>query len=286
MISKNSYLLILTFNCNNNCVFCSTAANKKYFLTLEGIKKEVSQAKKQGKEIIVLFGGEPTVHPKFFDVLDFLCKEEFNVILESNLRLFSYKNLARKILNFGNILNIQTSLHGHNAELHDSLTRTKGSFDQTIRAIKNFFELGFQRSELSVNTVIVKQNLPYLEEIVKFEIQELEIKRIKFSFLEIVGNATHDLRHILPTFSEIKPKLKEVVDLSEFYRDVLFSIEKGPLCVCPNEKVNYIYELELITSERFFHPKKCYECQKIKKCMGIQKRYFELYGSDELTPFL
>jgi len=283
MITKDTKLIIPTLRCNNNCLFCSTSSSDGVFTPLKILKRKVIIAKNDGKDSITLFGGEPTIHPDFLKLVKFIGDEKLNLRLDSNLRLLSYKKFAKTILKYCNVISIQTSIHGHTAKIHDSITRTKGSFDQTIKALRNLSELGFDMDLIVPNTVMVKQNIRHLEKIVKFETIDLGLRNIKFSFLEITGRAKKNLNLLLPKFSEIKPYLNDAFEFSKSLSDISFSIEKGPLCICPNEKeINYIFEPELIHPQRFIHSKKCNKCSKISKCMGIYKEYLDLYGDSEL----
>jgi MoaA/NifB/PqqE/SkfB family radical SAM enzyme len=149
------FVLVLTGSCNNNCRFCYQ--ERKFFLDTEKARSLISEAKKSGENHINFFGGEPTIHPDFLGLVRYVKGQGLDFSLNSNLRLLSYKEVAEKIAGFDPVL-IQTSLHGHYPEIHDKLTRTPGSFEQTVKGIKNLLDLGYDPGRIVVNTVITKQN--------------------------------------------------------------------------------------------------------------------------------
>jgi len=117
--------------------------------------------KEGGCTYLELIGGEPTIRPDIVDLIKFAHQLNFkNVVMATNGRLFSYKKFAEKIIKAG-LTDLIFSIHGHNSKLHDSLTRSKGSFRQMMQGIKNVRALGLKR--LGTNTTIVKQNYRFLK---------------------------------------------------------------------------------------------------------------------------
>jgi organic radical activating enzyme len=77
--------LILTTLCNNNCSFCfahETLDKKGVILSLEDIKEVV--AFHRPEDNVKLLGGEPTLHPQFKEIMEFLKTVKNPVTLISN----------------------------------------------------------------------------------------------------------------------------------------------------------------------------------------------------------
>ena len=96
-------------------------------------------------------------------------------------------------------------MHGHNAEIHDLLTQSKGSFEQTIEAIKNIVELG---QEVITNTVVVKQNYKHLPEIAQLLV-DLKVSQFQFAFLHVIGGGDENFEKIAVSFTEAVPYIKK-----------------------------------------------------------------------------
>ncbi len=273
------FVLVLTGSCNNNCMFCYQ--DRDLFIENEKAKSLILEAKEKGETHVNFFGGEPTIHPNFFELIKYVKDQDLDFSLNSNLRLLSYKEVAKKIMDF-NPVSIQTSLHGHKSEIHDKLTRTKGSFEQTVQGIRNLLELVYNPDKIIVNTVITKQNMKYLEDIADFVMNDLKLPRTKFSFMEIEGNALKNIEKLLPRFKETYPFLEGVAKHAGKLNKKII-IEKGPLCFCPDiSNVSYIFEKVLIDTKRFVKSQSCSSCPLDEKCHGVHRNYTKLYPLDEL----
>ncbi|MFQ5891326.1 MAG: hypothetical protein ACE5HW_00855, partial [Candidatus Methanofastidiosia archaeon] len=55
-------------------------------------------------------------------------------------------------------------LHGHNAKIHDKITKTKGSFEQTIEGIKNLIDLN---QNIHVRAMVTFENYKHLFDLFK-----------------------------------------------------------------------------------------------------------------------
>lgn len=97
----------ITNDCNLNCPKCFTynRQDKKYYKTIEDTKQILDNLiAKNGKiDILDLTGGEPTLHPKLFEIFD-LCKD-YNIdrlMMNTNgLKILEDENLAIKLKEYG-----------------------------------------------------------------------------------------------------------------------------------------------------------------------------------------
>jgi len=273
------FVLVLTGSCNNNCMFCYQ--DKNFSLDTEKAKSLIMEAKDRGESHINFFGGEPTIHPDFFELVKYVKEEGLDFSLNSNLRLLSYRKVAKNIVDFEPV-SIQTSLHGHNAEIHDRLTRTDGSFEQATNGIKNLLDLGYERERILVNTVITKINMKYLEEIANLILNEIQLPATKFSFMEIERDAFKNAKELLPQYKEIYPFLEKAARHAQKSGKRIY-IEKGPICFCPDlSNVDYIFEKVLLDTKRFIQTPSCSMCPSHVKCDGIHRNYAAFYPVGEL----
>ena len=75
---KPDLVVSLTYHCNANCEYCYSKGLKKDMpnhITFENFKRIVQWLKKQGRNKIIVFGGEPTIHPEFKNILQY-CEDE------------------------------------------------------------------------------------------------------------------------------------------------------------------------------------------------------------------
>ena len=122
--------------CNSNCIMCTNpsdfqAKDPYQDYSFEQLKQRISKIQifdKKGNLVddkIILTGGEPTIHPNFFEILAFIREKYPPVIIEldTNGRRFCYPYFTKRVLSFGPV-NIYTSLHGYDSKTHDAITRT------------------------------------------------------------------------------------------------------------------------------------------------------------------
>jgi len=286
-ISGKSYIVNISYFCNSNCRFCYNfgGQNIEPKLSLEEIKKEIKKAKEKGYKIIALFGGEPTIHPNLFEILDFIKKNELFVRFETNGRIFFYPNFCKKIAKYKKIIfAFQISVHGLNSKIHDWATRTPKSFIQTIGGIINLKKY-LPKIDIASFTVINKKNFNHLLEISRFLVEKLKIKFLNFSFIDVSGRALLNSSSLVK-FSNIKPYLDRTLNYleeSEKQGKVLqFFIEKGPFCLLPRAYFqHYRFELELLAKNYIKH-KACYACPFNENCDGFSLGYINLFGFDGL----
>ena len=295
-------VIITGYQCNNNCRFCLNV-NKRNLnnKNTEQVKQEMLLARKQNSDYLELIGGEPSIRSDIIDLIQFAHKLKFNnVVMATNGRLFSYKKFAAKIIKAG-LTDLIFSIHGHNAELHDFLTQSKGSFKQMLKGIKNVRSLGLKR--IGTNTIIVKFNYKELEKIGKL-ILKLGFKNSEFIFVDPTYGAAYDnFIKFVPKISLAAPYIKKCLDLAR-NKNFHWVIRYVPLCYFA-DYLDQISELqETITFHtKHFAPdffnldvedsrkkiartktKKCANCRLYKQCEGIWKEYIKHYGDKEIKP--
>lgn len=138
----------ITNKCNMNCRHClnrSNDANTHSFedeFNCDEFDNIINQIIEAKPYTLCICGGEPTLSPYLFTIIDRISKSGILVNMVSNgyliNREFSIK-LKTAGLNF-----IQISIDGDNAETHDNFRCKKGAFDNAINAIKYLVEQKFQ----------------------------------------------------------------------------------------------------------------------------------------------
>lgn len=308
--NKNPQVLLLLtgFSCNNNCVFCSNVADRDFDLSQEEIFKKIEQGYNQGFGVLEFIGGETTIRPDFFKLINFAKKVGFKDIrLTSNGRIFSYPEFTKKTWKAG-INNIVISLYGHNKKIHEAATRTPGSFEQCIKGIKNITNL--TDIYLSINTVVFKLNYKYLEDI---GIYISKLKAKEWHPLEFLpdgrGEKTynslavpyHDLVSDINKAASLAGKELNQIDFFDF-----------PFCIfnsknLDNNDVNFITpkirldDIEMRGHNKSFRIKKtkkgkkiiyedkykiktnlCQKCVYYSQCGGMTLPYYKKYGDKKI----
>lgn len=167
----NVVWLALTYNCNNRCSWCYSASNEgksRDYLAREKIIPVLDFLKDLKIKRTILIGGEPTVYPHLYELLEEQEKRGIPVGMVTNGRRFSDESFAYEI-GKRRLKELTVSIEGHDAQTHDSITNIPGSYAEAITGIRNASKQGFN---VAVNTVITKNNREDLEKVVDSLINE------------------------------------------------------------------------------------------------------------------
>ncbi|MHB0998487.1 MAG: radical SAM protein [Armatimonadota bacterium] len=180
-------LLDVTERCNQKCSYCYVDSSYLHGKTwqepsLENIKEIAHKLKTVNPRYIIISGGEPLLRLDLVDILNIIqsiigCPVRIN----TNGTLLD-KSKCRELIPLIKCMLI--SLDGSCAEIHDSITGIKGSFDKTINGIKILKAEGMQ--EIVISPTIHKHNLHDLPNIISLA-KDLGVD-FSFSYLINPGN--------------------------------------------------------------------------------------------------
>jgi len=284
------------FLCNNNCRFCVQANKKKYGNRSTNEIKKILKQSSANYQIAVFTGGEPTIRDDIFELVNYAKKLGFKIIqIQSNGRMFAYRDFCQKIIKAG-ANEFALALHGHIPQLHNYLTNSQESFEQTCLGIKNLKKMN---QNVIMNTVITKPNYRHLPEIAKLFIN-LRVDQYQFAFVHALGNAAKNFDSIVPRKSLVQPYLKQGLRLG-IEAGIKVMTEAIPFCfmggyehylaenVMPHMK---IYDFGL-TVENFEKARRregktkglqCKQCRYFDQCEGPWKEYPAKFGWEEFKP--
>jgi radical SAM protein with 4Fe4S-binding SPASM domain len=171
----------LTVNrmCNLRCNWCYAKLsnyNANDNMELPLFEKLVNIACDLGVERYLLIGGEPTIHPSFFEFLKVL--REKSIVIVSNGIKMADKEFCKKMVKLKPDISIDISLKGaSNDEYY--INTGKAAFDLVIKAIHNLNDLNIKHS---ISYVITLANIQFLHSFFQ-AIRKADIKeRINLAF--------------------------------------------------------------------------------------------------------
>jgi MoaA/NifB/PqqE/SkfB family radical SAM enzyme len=263
--------------------------------TTDEVKKLLDEAIKDS-DSIVFTGGEPTIRKDIVELTSYAKRLGFRKIqIQTNGRMLAYRKLCEELISAG-ANEFSPALHGHTSELHDYLTRSKGSFKQTVAAIQILKSL---RMPIITNTVVVRSNYLHLVEIAQV-LTDLDVDQYQFAFVHPLGTAAEYFFSIVPRMKLIEPFIKKGLDVG-INKHKRVMTEAIPYCfmegyekyvaerIIPRTK---IFEGHLTIDDYTEHRltegklkgEKCRECVFYKVCEGPWREYPEHYGWDEFEP--
>nr|WP_218843937.1 mycofactocin radical SAM maturase [Naumannella cuiyingiana] len=151
----------LTYACNLACVHCLSSSGRRDpgELSTEQCKAVIDELERMQVFYVNIGGGEPTVRPDFFELVDYATDHRVGVKFSTNgVRLDERR--AREIA-ANDYVDVQVSLDGATAEVNDAV-RGPGSFDLAVRALDNLASAGMRNAKISV--VMTRHNISQLDE--------------------------------------------------------------------------------------------------------------------------
>jgi His-Xaa-Ser system radical SAM maturase HxsC len=275
----------LTFRCNNNCISCiidSRLSTKTGHLPWSEIKQRIDRLPKSC-DTVGITGGEPTITGNFFKAMAYLRDRRPGILvfLVSNGRMFSYPEFAKGFSNLGiRNLRVGIAIYSHDPVVHESITMSQGSWQQTIQGIKTLLGLGI-RVELRI--IVNRLNYASLDETARFISANLKgVERVVFINMKYTGNAFRNRREIFIRYSELAPYitraasilLKSGIDVRLFH---------FPLCTLP-EKYRELAKGVTKQKAELAFAKACKTCKSKKDCPMIWRTYLTMAGEEEFRP--
>ena len=123
----------ITSACTERCIHCYCEDYKSVFMPLEMFEKVIKEFRAQGGIQVGITGGECMLHPEFERFVRCVRENDLIVAVLSNLTLCNDKKI--QVLKEVEAT-VQVSLYSMNPETHDAITRRKGSYTETRRAIE------------------------------------------------------------------------------------------------------------------------------------------------------
>ena len=151
----------LTYACNLSCVHCLSSSGRRdpRELSTDECKAVIDELERMQVFYVNIGGGEPTVRPDFWELVDYATAHHVGVKFSTNGVKITPDVAAR--LAASDYVDVQISLDGATAEVNDQV-RGPGSFDTALRAMQNMADAGFSGFKISV--VCTRQNIPQLNE--------------------------------------------------------------------------------------------------------------------------
>ena len=241
----------ITNTCNLRCLHCcnDSTESSRSFLSEGDMYSIIDEMHKNNVIAVYLTGGEPTSHPAFSDIVNYLHTKNIDIALATN---GSYE-----ISQFIPILEtfnprkdgVFVSIDGID-ESHDTLRGQKGAFLRSLQTIKTLIA---HNIKLRISSVIWAGNKDQLENMVLLA-KNLGVQHIHFSILFSAGRARQNNIFIAP--HDYKYVVKRVDELIHKYTsaEFLVSMRRNELLSCNNTSCRAGENLVHITSTGVVYP--------------------------------
>lgn len=220
----------ITGECNLRCAHCYYLDGRPHEneMTNEEIKRIIEEMSAYGVGSISFSGGEPFMRKDFLEIAIYASNIGFKSVgVATNGTLIDCDIAPQlKVAN----LNVQVSIDGDNAEIHDKIRGMKGAFDLAIRAIKLLLREGI---DVSVCTTATKLNVDRIPDIIQL-MQDLDVKNYRVQGVMPIGRGKINVEELRLTPSRMK-KLVEYLESKKITVSSYNFTLKPP----PTEPVDY-----------------------------------------------
>lgn len=308
--------------CNNNCIFCMEEDREGREVTNSATSDESVRwilGRQAQYEEVCFTSGEPTTNkrlPHWVRMAKAAGARWISIM--TNGRALGYEAYTRALMAAG-LNRFYISIHGHTQKLHEGLTRTPGSFEQTVAGIDvvaRYRRLGIN---LHTSTVVTRRNLPHLADIYRF-LRAHGVEQVVFNVMQANGRANTFFEQLFPTYTDIATAAEAfLAEAGQRERPVQAYFVDIPLCTTtrlPDHNRGYVedyahYEppnpghdivadpesrrggasgelvqirrADLDDSARHKRPE-CRDCRHDAVCEGVWGNYVRRYGWHEFVP--
>ena len=187
----------LTYACNLQCVHCLSASGRRdpRELTAQECMRVVDELERMQVFYANIGGGEPTLRPDFWDLLDYSVAHHVGIKFSTNgvrLDRRAAQRLART-----DYVDVQISIDGATAGVNDAI-RGPGSFAMARRAMEALAEASF--GEFKISLVVTRHNVSQLD---KFkQMADAYGARLRVTRLRPSGRAADSWDDLHPTAAQ------------------------------------------------------------------------------------
>ena len=185
--------LYVSGSCNLACRHCwitpeyvgfeppENAENGQH-IPLAYVQKAIREGKPLGLGSIKLTGGEPTLHPKFRELVNLIAEAGLGITMETNGTLID-DSLAQFLRATPQFSFVSVSLDGADPETHDTMRSVPGSYQRAVDGIEALVKVGY---EPQIICTLHRGNISQVDEVVALA-EGLGCGSVKFNLLQEMG---------------------------------------------------------------------------------------------------
>lgn len=230
--------------CNLRCNWCyakKTGYKQQDDMPLAKAKKIIDIYSDLNIQSIVLIGGEPTLYPHFFEVIDYCNDKNIKTSIITNALMCSKDEFIDNLIKH-NVKHLSISVKGESKESFKKTTNVD-AYDETLIALKKCIK---KNIDIQISIVLTVENMQNLLKGIK-TLKQLGINKFHFSFCYNFN------------YNGDSPIYQKPLDLlNEFYKiyedlDLLlshhFSLSNGiPLCLWDNNILGKLIDRKQIST--------------------------------------
>ena len=295
--------------CSAECIFCAHIVNNPPRTSFdEAYHQEqiaaLETGRRQGILELNLTGTEPLAYPRVIELVEGAVELGYErvSVVSTGVPLADHAFAERLADALPDKQSFSIPLYGDDAETHDAITRSPGSFDKVVEGLDNLTVLGCTR-QVKLCSIVLKQNMHIMDRIADLAACFGPYFRVQMPFPNVGGR--------FDPYADVTPRITEAVSVLHGFEPPIILKEAPPCVVLRHEEETGIPSFSKLVQEqgqlvgrgdvdesvatgaesdlRFCPPVvRCPhadDCSLADRCTKhIYRSYAELYGLEELYP--
>jgi MoaA/NifB/PqqE/SkfB family radical SAM enzyme len=288
--------------CNYRCPMCSnTGAPSLFFHSTEELLCRAAFLRAQGFRRVVVTGGEATIHPGFWAVVERLSGYGMAWDINTHGRTFARPLFARRSVERG-LERAIVSLHSFDPPTSAAIFGVaEEAHHGTVAGIEALVGAGV---DVMLNCVLTRLNLTQLERYLETGHRRFGGRvAFKFVFPSTIGKGGRWPEIATLRYDDVREHVQRLHRRAAQLRARVF-FESFPSCILQRtDTVNYgrstfgeshylddatgdrVYAMRHIEAELSAYGEACRRCAALRRCPGLAHAYAKRYGVDEISPF-
>lgn len=200
-------VLEITSSCNLTCPMCYASSRPGgSHMLLSDCRRAINHlVRYEGRpEVLQLSGGEPTVHPEFFEILDYACEQPIDIVMvnTNGIRIATDNRLLDKLAEKNRRCEVYLQFDGFRDQAYQQL-RGESLLETKLKAIERLGQIDVRTT--LVCTVEQEVNLDQLGQLIQFGVERPWITGVSFQPATYVG------RFMLPESLENRVTFPDII---------------------------------------------------------------------------
>lgn len=287
--------------CNNQCPMCTnTGLRELHFFATEELLRRAEFLHERGFRRVVVTGGEPTIHPGFWTIIDALHSRDMRWDINTHGRTFAQPGFAERARTRG-LERAIASLHSHESAASCAMSGiAPEAHEETVRGIRALRAAGVA---LTINCVISTYTLGRLRAFFDYCAVEFgPACTVKLAFPSLYAQ-TPDWAPIQLRYRRVADELRALIGHAAS-TDTELQIESVPRCVLGDAEARHtgrfgfgethylddrtgdqLFSMQWAEAQSAVYASACASCRALSGCPGVSARYARRFGVEELVPF-
>jgi len=300
--ARSAVLFRFGEQCNYHCPMCSNTGERSlFFHETDELLRRAAFLHDLGFRRAVITGGEATIHPGFWTVVERLFAYGMAWDTNTHGRTYATPGFAQRAVDTG-LRRAIVSLHSHVPATSAAIFGTsEASHHGTVAGIERLLGVGVA---VMVNCVLNELNLPHIEDYLAFGRERFGPRTVfKFVFPSTIGKGGRWPGIATLRYRDVRDVVARLRAQAAAHGTRLF-FESFPGCVLQDPDArnlgrsafgeshylddatgDRVYSMRHIEAELSAFGEACRGCAAVRRCPGIAHAYAQRYGVEELVPF-